>query len=79
MGEEALIPFDSIVNTTRASFAAIESLKKRAWIDIDLGLGANNSEKLEAIASTTHKITSFLSSGTYIRVYSSFTDFEIRK
>ena len=33
-GGEALIPFDSIVNTTRASFACIESLKTKRWIDI---------------------------------------------
>lgn len=30
-----LIPFDELVNTTKASFAAIESLRKKAWIDID--------------------------------------------
>ena len=33
-GGEALIPFESIVNTTRASFACIESLKKTAWVEI---------------------------------------------
>ena len=33
-GGEALIPFDEIVNTTRASFGAIESLKTRSWIEI---------------------------------------------
>lgn len=33
-GGEALIPFDEIVNTTRASFAAIESLKNNGWVDI---------------------------------------------
>lgn len=33
-GGAALIPFDSLVNTTRASFAAIESLKKGKWIDL---------------------------------------------
>ncbi|MDR0680554.1 MAG: bi-domain-containing oxidoreductase [Dysgonamonadaceae bacterium] len=33
-GGEALIPFDSIVNTTQASFACIESLKEKSWIDI---------------------------------------------
>lgn len=33
-GGEALIPFDEIVNTTKASFAAIESLKQNKWIDI---------------------------------------------
>lgn len=31
----ALIDFDSLVNTTRASFAAIESLKKGSWVDVD--------------------------------------------
>ena len=30
-----LIPFDQIVNTTKASFAAIESFKKNKWIMID--------------------------------------------
>lgn len=33
-GGESLIPFESIVNTTKASFAAIQSLKERKWIDI---------------------------------------------
>ena len=33
-GGEELIPFDSIVNTTQASFAAVESLKQQAWIKI---------------------------------------------
>lgn len=33
-GGESLIPIDSIINTTKASFAAIESLKERKWIDI---------------------------------------------
>lgn len=33
-GGEALIPFDCIVNTTRASFAAIQSLKERQWVEI---------------------------------------------
>ena len=28
----AIIPFDEIVNTTRASFAAIDSLKEGKWI-----------------------------------------------
>lgn len=34
-GGEALIPFDDIINTTKASFAAIESLKKQSWIQIN--------------------------------------------
>lgn len=33
-GGDALIPFESIVNTTRASFAAIQSLKEGKWIEI---------------------------------------------
>lgn len=33
-GEEALIPFESIVNTTMASFAAIQSLKENRWVEI---------------------------------------------
>ncbi len=34
-GGKPLIPFDEIINTTKASFAAIESLKKKSWVDID--------------------------------------------
>lgn len=33
-GGEPLIPFDEIVNTTRATFAAIESLKQDKWIQL---------------------------------------------
>lgn len=33
-GGAPLIPFDVIVNTTRASFAAIESLKERKWVAV---------------------------------------------
>lgn len=33
-GGDTLIPFDSIVNTTLASFAAIESLKEGRWIEL---------------------------------------------
>lgn len=33
-GGDALIPFESIVNTTEASFAAIESLKTGKWVEI---------------------------------------------
>ena len=33
-GGESIIPFGEIVNTTRASFAAIESLKEGKWISI---------------------------------------------
>ncbi|MBZ9629083.1 bi-domain-containing oxidoreductase [Psychroflexus sp. CAK1W] len=31
---DAIIPFDSLVNTTNASFAAIESLKSKAWVTL---------------------------------------------
>ena len=34
-GGEALIPFDEIVNTTRAGFAAIRSLKEGRWVEVD--------------------------------------------
>lgn len=34
-GGEALIEMDSLVNTTRASFAAIESLKTGSWVDVN--------------------------------------------
>ncbi len=33
-GGQALIPFEEIINTTRASFAAIESLKTNAWVKL---------------------------------------------
>lgn len=33
-GGENLIPFESIVNTTKASFAAIQSLKENRWVEI---------------------------------------------
>lgn len=33
-GGTALIPFDELVNTTLASLAAIESLKKREWVEV---------------------------------------------
>ena len=34
-GGDALIPFESLVNTTRASFACITSLKENRWVNID--------------------------------------------
>ena len=34
-GGQSLIPFDVLINTTKASFAAIESLKKGTWIHIN--------------------------------------------
>jgi predicted dehydrogenase/threonine dehydrogenase-like Zn-dependent dehydrogenase len=33
-GGAEIIPFEDIINTTNASFAAIESLKKGSWIDL---------------------------------------------
>lgn len=33
-GSNQIIPFDELVNTTKASFAAIESLKQGTWINI---------------------------------------------
>jgi predicted dehydrogenase/threonine dehydrogenase-like Zn-dependent dehydrogenase len=33
-GGDQIIPFDEIVNTTKASFAAIESLKNGGWVNI---------------------------------------------
>ena len=33
-GGAPLIEIDSIINTTKASFAAIESLKSGKWVDI---------------------------------------------
>lgn len=33
-GGESLIPFESIINTTRASFACIQSLKEHSWISL---------------------------------------------
>lgn len=34
-GGQAIIPMDELVNTTKASFAAIESLKQGAWVEVD--------------------------------------------
>ena len=33
-GGTALIPFDEIINTTKTSFAALESLRNSTWIEI---------------------------------------------
>ena len=33
-GGEPIIPFESIVNTTRATFATLESLKAHRWVDL---------------------------------------------
>ncbi len=34
-GGEALIPFEEIVNTTKASYAAIESMQSNRWVKIE--------------------------------------------
>jgi hypothetical protein len=34
-GGQPIIPFDEIVNTTNASFAAIQSLKENRWIEVE--------------------------------------------
>ena len=34
-GSVQLIPYEELINVTKASFAAIESMKKRAWITVD--------------------------------------------
>jgi hypothetical protein len=36
-GGGALIPFEEIVNTTQASFAAITSLKEGCWVEVSEG------------------------------------------
>lgn len=33
-GGESLIPFESIINTTKASFACIQSLKENRWVEV---------------------------------------------
>ena len=33
-GGASLIPFEELINTTKASFAAIESLKKQCWVEV---------------------------------------------
>lgn len=43
-GGKALIPFDEIVNTTRAGFAAIQSLKTNAWVRME-ETGTNTAQK----------------------------------
>lgn len=35
-GGASLIPFEELVNTTKASFAAVESLKRHSWTGINL-------------------------------------------
>jgi predicted dehydrogenase/threonine dehydrogenase-like Zn-dependent dehydrogenase len=34
-GGKAIIPFEELINTTKASFAAIESLKNNSWINVE--------------------------------------------
>jgi len=33
-GGEPLIPFEDLVNTTRASFASVESMKQGSWVAV---------------------------------------------
>ena len=44
-GGAPIIPFDEIVNTTKASFAAIESLKTGEWVEGELTTSKNLSAK----------------------------------
>lgn len=37
LGENALIPFEEILNSTRASFAAIASLREGRWVEVPRG------------------------------------------
>ena len=41
-----MIPFDEIVNTTVASFAAIQSLKTNSWVQLD-DITSSKIEKIE--------------------------------
>ena len=34
LGGSSLIPFEQIVNTTRTSFALIQSLKENSWVKV---------------------------------------------
>lgn len=34
-GGEAIIPIESLINTTRASFACVKSLKEKRWIEVE--------------------------------------------
>jgi len=34
VGGTSLIPFEELINTTKASFAAIESLRTGSWVNI---------------------------------------------
>ena len=34
-GGNPIIPFESIINTTKASFAAIDSLNQQQWVYVD--------------------------------------------
>ena len=35
IGGDHIIPLDELFNVSEASFAAIESLKKREWVDLE--------------------------------------------
>lgn len=49
-GGEPLIPFDEIVNTTRASFAAVRSLQQRGWVRLDEVRPAAKASTATAVA-----------------------------
>jgi predicted dehydrogenase/threonine dehydrogenase-like Zn-dependent dehydrogenase len=55
-GGAPLIPFDELINTTLASFAAIESLKLGGWVKVERTAG-NEPDKPNAVSlSNDHKI-----------------------
>ena len=35
IGGKSIIPFNEIINTTKASFAALKSLNTGAWVNLD--------------------------------------------
>ena len=54
-GGEAIIPIDEIINTTLASFAAIESMKEGKWIEISADF-MNEAEEADLAEELTVKI-----------------------
>jgi len=49
-GGAPLIPFDELINTTLASFAAIESLKQGSWVQIKKVVASNEPERVKETA-----------------------------
>ena len=43
---EVIIPFEEIINTSRASICTVESLKLGAWVRIAHGLKGLDTDKL---------------------------------